>query len=86
MCALRYHRDKWPSWGTSIAQFTFGVGFPQGSSSFLRVFSEANHHLREAGIEHCFFTTQIDNRTILRAGEHLGYRPGRGEHVLRFVL
>ena len=70
----------------SIAQFTFGAGFPQGSSSFMKVFSEANHHLREAGVEHGFFKTQIQNRTIVRAGELLGYRIGAGEHVLRLVL
>jgi hypothetical protein len=86
VAAVRFHRDKWLMWGTSIAQLTFGAGFPRGSNSFGMVFSEVNQLLKESGVAHCFLGTQIANQPIIRTMEHFGYRLGRGEHVLRLLL
>lgn len=86
LCTLKYHRDKWPAWSTSIAQVMFALASRRANGWAMRILSELNYHLKELGVEHVFFTTQVANRPASRISEHLGFRLGRCEHVMRRVL
>jgi dTDP-4-amino-4,6-dideoxy-D-galactose acyltransferase len=86
VCTLKYHRDKWPAWGTAIAQGIFALGSPRAGGWVMRIFSEANYHLQELGVDYVFYTTQIANRPAVRVSQQLNYKLGRCEHVLRILL
>jgi hypothetical protein len=68
-----------------IAQLVLAIAEP-GTSRLVGLVSEVNYHLKDAGVDHVFFTTQIANRPAIRVGEHLGYRLGRAEYVFRRLL
>jgi dTDP-4-amino-4,6-dideoxy-D-galactose acyltransferase len=86
VCTLRYHRDRWATWGISIAQLMLAIASPRMGGSLLRLLSEVTYHLKDVGADHVFCTTQITNRSAIRVGEHLGYMFGRGEYVFRILL
>lgn len=86
VCTLKYHKDKSAAWGASIAQLVLAIASPQRRSRLVGMISEMNYHLKDLGVDHVFFTTQITNRSAIRVGEHLGYTCGRGEYVFRLLL
>ena len=48
--------------------------------------SELNYHLKELGIEHVVYSTQLTNRGIARVGQHLAFKFGRGEYPFRLLI
>jgi hypothetical protein len=58
----------------------------RAGNGFLGVLSEVSYHLKELGIDRVSCSTQITNRSAIRAGEHLGYRQGKSEYVFRLLL
>ena len=84
VCTVKYHEDKHALWGTPVGQLVLAMAGPGGR--FLGVISEINYHLKERGLEHVYFTTQLANRSTIRVGERIGYRIGRGEYVFRLLL
>lgn len=86
LISVRYHRDNWAAWGTSIGQLTLALSLPQSGHWLVGVVSESNYHLKSIGARHGFLTTQITNRNAIRVVEHLGYRSVGGEHVMRLLL
>lgn len=86
MCTLKYHDDKSAAWGTSVAQLVLAMSAPGKGTAFVGLISEINYHLKERGTGHLFYTTQIANRSIVRVGDHLGFKLGRGEYVFRLLL
>jgi hypothetical protein len=85
-CTLKYHRDKSAAWNLSIAQLVLAMASPRTDNRLLGVISEVNYHLKEVGVDHVYFSTQISNRPAIRVAEHLGYKFGRGECVFRLLL
>lgn len=86
MCTVKYHTDKSDAWGTSVAQLVLAMSAPGKGTAFVGLISEINYHLKERGTGHLFYTTQIANRSIVRVGDHLGFKLGRGEYVFRLLL
>jgi hypothetical protein len=86
MCTVKYHDDKSAAWGTSVAQLALAMSAPGKGTAFVGLISEINYHLKERGTGHLFYTTQIANRSIVRVGDHLGFKLGRGEYVFRLLL
>jgi hypothetical protein len=86
VCTLKYHKDKWPAWNTSIAQLVLAMASPRTGNGLVGVISEVSYHLKALGVDHVVFSTQISNRAAIRVGEHLGFKFGRGEYVFRIVL
>jgi len=85
LCTVKYHDDRKPAWGLSIAQLVLAMGETAGSR-FLGVIAETTYHLKARGADHVFFTTQLPNHPLIRVAEHLGFTLGRGEHVFRILL
>lgn len=85
-CTVKYHRDKWDTWGLKLGQPVFSAIGPEFRGWYIRIISELNYHLRDIGAEHCFLITQITNRAVLRVWEKLGFSYGRGEHIFRIIL
>lgn len=85
-CTIKYHKNKWSKWGMNIAQPVFSAVSRENGGWYRRLISEINYHLLEIGAEHSFLATQITNRAVIRVWESLGYRFGKGEHILRLVL
>jgi dTDP-4-amino-4,6-dideoxy-D-galactose acyltransferase len=87
LCTLKYHRDKAAAWNMSIGQLVLAMASsPRAGNGFVGVISESNYHLKEVGMDHVVFSTQITNRAAIRVGEHLGYKYGKGEYVFRLLL
>jgi hypothetical protein len=86
LCTVKYHRDKSAAWNTSIAQLMLAMASPRAGNGFVGVISELNYYLKELGIEHVVYSTQLTNRGIARVGQHLGFKFGRGEYVFRLLL
>jgi hypothetical protein len=86
MCTVKYHDDKSAAWGTSVAQLVLAMSAPGKGTAFVGLISEINYHLKARGTGHLFYTTQIANRSIVRVGDHLGFKLGRGEYVFRLLL
>jgi hypothetical protein len=86
VCTLKYHKDKWAAWNTSIAQLVLAMASPRTGNGLVGVISEISYHLQAIGVDHLVFSTQIANRSAIRVGEHLGFKFGRGEYVFRIVL
>lgn len=86
LCTVKYHRDKSAAWNTSIAQLMLAMASPRAGNGFVGVISELNYYLKELGIEHVLYSTQLTNRGIARVGQHLGFKFGRGEYVFRLLL
>ena len=86
VCTVKYHDDKAAAWGTSVAQLVLAMSAPGKGTAFVGLISEINYHLKERGTGHLFYTTQIANRSIVRVGDHLGFKLGRGEYVFRLLL
>jgi len=86
VATVRYHRNRWPAWGVPVAQIMLALGSPRTPGALVRVVAELHQHLREVGVEHVFFATQMTNRPTIRIAERLGYQFGRGEHVYRLLL
>lgn len=85
LCTVKYHANNEEAWGTSIAQLVLALASTVGSR-FVGVIAETNYLLKERGIEHLFYTTQLANHSIARVGQHLGFRVQRGEYVFRLLL
>jgi hypothetical protein len=83
---LRYHRDKWSTWGLRMGQPVFGAVSPEFRGWYRKLISEINWHLKEAGVEHTYLTTQITNKAVMKVWERFGYHFGRGEYVFRKIL
>jgi dTDP-4-amino-4,6-dideoxy-D-galactose acyltransferase len=84
---MKYHHDKSDAWNMSIAQLVLGMASsPRAGNGFVGLFSEANYHLKGIGMDHVIFSTQITNRSVIRVGEHLGFKHGKGEYVFRLLL
>jgi hypothetical protein len=62
------------------------IASPRAGNGFLGVLSEVVYHLKELGIDHVACSTQITNRSAIRAGEHLGFKCGKSEYVFRLLL
>jgi dTDP-4-amino-4,6-dideoxy-D-galactose acyltransferase len=87
LCTLKYHKDKAAAWNMSIGQIVLAMASsPRAGNGFVGVISEAMYHLKEIGLDHCIFSTQITNRAVVRVGEHLGFKYGKGEYVFRQIL
>jgi dTDP-4-amino-4,6-dideoxy-D-galactose acyltransferase len=87
LCTLKYHRDKAAAWNVSIGQIVLAMASsPRAGNGFVGVISEAMYHLKEIGLDRCIFSTQITNRAVVRVGEHLGFKYGKGEYVFRQLL
>jgi dTDP-4-amino-4,6-dideoxy-D-galactose acyltransferase len=86
MCTVKYHRDNAAAWSTSIAQLVLAMASPRPGNGLVGVISEVNYHLKDEGLDHVVFSTQLTNRSAIRVGEHLGFKFGKSEHVLRLVL
>jgi hypothetical protein len=86
VCTVKYHKDKSAAWNTSIAQLVIAMASPRPGNGFVGTISEVNYHLKELGIDHVTFSTQITNRSIARVGGHLGFKFGKGEYVFRLLL
>jgi len=86
-CTVRYHKDHWESWGLRLAQPVFSAVGPEFKGWYRRIISEINYHLHdEVGAEHSYLVTQITNTAVTWVWESLGYRLGKGEHVMRLIL
>jgi len=83
---MKYHRDKAADWNMSIAQLVLAMAAPRAGNGFLNVLSEIVYHLKELGVDHVACSTQITNRSAIRAGEHLGFKVGKSEYVFRLLL
>jgi hypothetical protein len=83
---LKYHHDKASAWNMSVAQMVLAIAAPRAGNGFLGVLSEVVYHLKELGIDHVACSTQITNRSAIRAGEHLGFKCGKSEYVFRLLL
>lgn len=86
VCTVKYHRDKSAAWNMSIAQLVLAMASPRTDNRLLGLISEVNYHLKDLGVDHVYFSTQISNRSAIRVAEHLGYKFGRGECVFRLLL
>ena len=86
LCTVKYHQDKAAAWNTSIAQLMLAMASPRPGNGFVGVISELNYHLKELGIDHVVYSTQITNRGIARVGQHLGFKFGKGDYVFRLLL
>jgi dTDP-4-amino-4,6-dideoxy-D-galactose acyltransferase len=86
LCTLKYHTGNADAWGTTIGQMVLALAAPRADNRLVALIAEANHHLKDRGIEHVLFTTQITNRRAIRVSEHLGFAYGRGEYVFRLLL
>lgn len=86
-CTVKFHRDKWVTWGKKIAQPVFSAVSPEFGGWYRKIISEINFYLKDqAGAEHSFLATQITNKAVIRVWESLGYRYGKGEHIFRILL
>jgi hypothetical protein len=86
LVTMKYHLDKSATWDMSIAQMVLAMASPRSGNGFLGVLSEVVYHLKELGIDHVACSTQITNRSAIRAGEHLGFKCGKSEYVFRLLL
>ena len=86
LCTVKYHQDKSATWKTSIGQLMLALAAPRVGNGFLGVISELNYYMKDLGIDHVVYSTQIANRGIGRVGQHLGFKYGKGEYVLRLLL
>lgn len=82
---VRYQRDKWAAWQTSIAQVTFSLA-PRPAQSSVRLLTEISFHLKDMDVAYVYLTTQIANRSVIRPAERLGFQLGRSEYVFRLIL
>lgn len=82
-CTVKLHRDKWERWGLKLAQPVFSAVAPPFQGWYIKIISEINYYLKEAGAEHCYLITQATNRAVVRSWEKLGFSYGRGEHIFR---
>jgi dTDP-4-amino-4,6-dideoxy-D-galactose acyltransferase len=82
----RYHKEKSAAWNMSIAQLVLAMALPRAGNGLLGVLSEVVYHLKERGIDHVACSTQITNRSAIRALEHLGFKCGKSEYVFRLLL
>jgi dTDP-4-amino-4,6-dideoxy-D-galactose acyltransferase len=85
-CTVKYHRDKWPVWSLKLSQPVFSAVSAGFSGWYRKLISEVNCHLKAEGAEHSYLSTQVTNSAVIRVWESLGYRFGKGNHVLRLVL
>ena len=85
-CTVRYHKDKWPLWTLNVSQPVFSAVSIDARGWYRKLISEINCHLRDLGAVHSYLSTQLTNKAVLRVWESLGYRLGKGAHVLRRVL
>ena len=85
-CTVKYHKDKWERWGLKLAQPVFSAVSPEYKGWYRKIISEINYHLRDLGAEHSYLITQITNIAVSWIWEGLGYRFGKGEHILRIIL
>ena len=85
-CTVRYHRDKWERWGLRLAQPVFSAVSPEFKGWYRKLISEISYHLKEAGAQHAYMTTQATNSPVVWTWESLGYRYGKCEHILRKLL
>jgi dTDP-4-amino-4,6-dideoxy-D-galactose acyltransferase len=85
-CTVKYHKDKWATWGVNLAQPVFSAVSPEFRGWYKKIISEINYHLLDLGAEHSYLCTQVTNKAVIYVWESLGYRFGRSEHVLRLIL
>lgn len=83
---VKYHKDKWDSWGVRLAQPVLSAVSRDFCGSYLNLVSELCYHMMDIGAEHNFRKTQITNNPVIRTWEKLGYEFGRGEHIFRSVI
>jgi dTDP-4-amino-4,6-dideoxy-D-galactose acyltransferase len=83
---VKYHRDKAAAWDMSLAQMVLAMASPRSGPGFVGVLSEAVYHLKDLGFDHVVSSTQITNRSVIRAAEHLGFKCGKSEYVFRLLL
>jgi len=86
LITVKYHKDKAATWDMSIAQMVLAMASPRPGNGFVGVLSEVVYHLKELGFDHVACSTQITNRSAIRAGEHLGFKCGKSEYVFRLLL
>lgn len=83
---VKYHKERWDSWGLRIGQPVVGAVSASFRGWYLKLISEVCHHLRSAGAEHVYLISQTTNNAVLRCWEKLGFRYGKNEVVVRKVL
>lgn len=86
LMTVKYHRDKAAAWGATVGQKVLAIASPRSDNRMIGLVSETMYHAREQGCDHMLFSTQIANRKLIRCGEHVGYKFGRGEYVFRILL
>lgn len=85
-CTTKLHQENWSGWGVRLVQpVVLGAVAPTFRGWYRKLISEICVTLAGQGAEHAYFVTQITNRAALRSVEALGFRIGRGEHVLRIL-
>lgn len=85
-CTAKLHREHWDGWGVRLAQPVLSAVAPRHRGWYVRIISELDEYLRSQGAEHSFLITQVTNNAVIRSWEKLGYRFGKGEHVMRAQL
>lgn len=85
-CTVRYHKDRWDRWGLNLGQPVFSAVGPEFKGWYRKIISEIGYHLRDVGAEHSYLITQVTNGAVIWVWESLGYRFGRGEHIMRISL
>lgn len=85
-CTAKYHKEHWDGWRLKLAQPVLSAVSPRHKGWYVRIISELDEHLRGIGAEHSFLITQLTNNAVIRCWEKLGYRFGKGEHVLRLIM
>lgn len=84
-CTFKTHESKWEGWGVKLSQPILAAVSPECSGWYVRIMSELTYHLREAGADYSFLTTQLANHAVIRTWQALGYKYGSSEVVLRRV-
>ncbi len=85
-CTVKYHKNRWDRWGLNLAQPVLSAVGPEFKGWYRKIISEIGYHLQDVGAEHSYLVTQITNGAVIWVWESLGYRFGKGEHVMRIVL
>jgi hypothetical protein len=86
LCTVRYHKDKWSTWGVKLAQPAFTAVGHNCKGWFLKLISEIHYHLREIGLEHSYYISQVTNSRVIAVLERLGYRFGGTSLTLRKLV
>lgn len=85
-CTVKLHRNNWPRWQIKLSQIVLSAVSPEFKGWLRKILSEAHYYLCDMGVEHVYYKTQITNIRVTWVLESLGYRFGKGEHIMRIIL